>query len=64
MNAKLGRGLGRNMCTYINSPLERLVSIFGMGTPLMSLNMIVQDVVNGLSADKLTELQLSGFFEP
>lgn len=46
----------------VNSPLERLVSTFGTVTPLMGLTIIVEDAVNGLSADELIELELSGFF--
>lgn len=46
----------------VNSPLERLVSRFGMMIPPMGLTVLVKDVVNGLSADKLIELELSVSF--
>lgn len=46
----------------VNSPLERLVSRFGMMIPPMGLTVFVKDVVNGLSADKLIDLELSVSF--
>lgn len=46
----------------VDSPPERLVSAFGMVTPPMGLTVIVEDAVNGLSADKVISLELSGFF--
>lgn len=46
----------------VNSPLERPVSRFGMMIPPMGLTVLVKDVVNGLSADKLIELELSVSF--
>lgn len=46
----------------VNSALERLVSSFGMVIPPMGSTVIVEDVVNGLRADKLIELELSVSF--
>lgn len=47
------------MYFLVNSPLQRLVSRFGMVISSMGQTIIVKDV-NGLSADKLIELELSG----
>lgn len=49
-------------CFLVRSSQERRVSMSGMMVPLMGSTMIVQVVVSGLSADKITELELRGSF--